>query len=55
MTEKSPWMAIQTSIPVAVFFIYFMVIKKTPWKKMPFSKEEFSFLPAISKHQNHLG
>jgi len=40
------------SIPVAVFFIYFMVIKKTPWKKMPFSKESIKLLTGYLKTPN---
>lgn len=37
------------SIPVAVFFVYFMVIKKTPWNKMPFSKEITKMLVSYLK------
>jgi hypothetical protein len=39
-------------IPVAVFFVYFMVIKKTPWKKMPFSKESIQLLTGYLKTPN---
>jgi hypothetical protein len=36
-------------IPLVYFFIYFMVIKKTPWKKMPFSKENIKLLSGYLK------
>lgn len=36
-------------IPIAAFFIYFMIIKKTPWAKMPFSKENLKLLSGYLK------
>jgi hypothetical protein len=36
-------------IPLAAFFVYFMTIKKTPWIKMPFSRENIKLLISYLK------
>jgi hypothetical protein len=37
------------SLPIIAFFIYFMVIHKTPWAKLPFSKGSLSLLRSYLK------
>ncbi len=37
------------SVPIIVFFAYFMIIHKTPWSKMPFSKGSLSLLRGYLK------
>ncbi|MBN1600832.1 MAG: hypothetical protein JW915_04440 [Chitinispirillaceae bacterium] len=36
-------------IPVIIFFVYFLVLKKTPWAKMPFSKEIMKLITGYLK------